>query len=344
MTSFLLRRCIQTVLVLAGLTLILFTLFKSEAIGPCNAVLLNPTPNAEGAYHACIVANGLDKPLPLQYLRWISTLLHGDFGLNYLGQPVLQAIGDHLPATLLLIGFSFLLQEVIALPLGIVSALWRRGILDRAVTLLSFVGLSIPTFWLSIILILIFAVKLGWVPPGGIVSAASANPVVAAIPAFGTPAYWGYVLAHPWPTLSDFVAHLILPALTLAVTGIAAESRFVRARMIKAVTTDYVRTARAKGLAPRKVVFGHALRNALLPMITNTSLFIPTLFSGAIVIESIFSWPGVGKYFMDALANRDNNTMMVIVLFTGLLTLLSSLAADVLYGVADPRVQYEQPI
>lgn len=341
MFSYVARRVVQSVLVLAALSLILFTLFKVEAVGPCTALLLNPTPAAQFSYQHCIIFHALDKPLPVQYIRWVSLSLHGDFGLDVNGFPILPSILQHVPATLVLVGFAFLLQELVGLPLGIVSALGQRRLLDHGLTMVALVGLSVPTFWLSTLLILIIADRLGWVPPGGIVSGLSPNPVVEAIPDWGSAAYWSYLLAHPWPVATDLFAHLILPALTLAIAGMAADSRIMRASMIKALNADFVRTARAKGLPGHRVVLKHALRNALLPVVTNLGLFVPTLVSGAIVVETIFGWPGVGRYFISALSSNDTNTALAFLMLAGLLTLAVNLAVDVAYVVVDPRIRYE---
>ncbi len=341
MISYVARRCIQALIILVGLTVFLFTLFKAQGLGPCQALLDNPIPGIGYTYQGCIAHYGLDQPLPIQYLKWLQLSVQGDFGLNYLNVPVLDTIGQRLPATIILIGVSYIFQELVALPLGLLAALRRRSMFDDLLSATSFLFLSVPTFWLSTMLILLFAVKLGWAPVGGVVSALSPNPVVANIPAFGGAAYWGYVVAHPWATLTDLAAHLALPALTLAVAGIAADSRFMRASMLRVTRTDYVRTARAKGLSPRRVILTHALRNAMLPLITNLGLFIPTVFSGAIVVETIFGWPGVGAYFIGALQFNDNNTLLAILLLAGLLTLVGNVLTDVLYSLADPRIVYD---
>lgn len=341
MGAYIVRRCIQTVVVLGGLTVLLFTLLKAESVGPCATLLTNPTPDAQALYNGCIASHGLDKPLPVQYAYWVGAVLRGDFGTDYNQQAVLDAIGARLPATLLLIGFSYLLQEVIAIPLGIVGALRRNSIVDRLLTLLAYTSVSLPTFWLAALLILVVAEQLGWLPPGGTVSIGTNDPVVLGIPDFGTPAYWRYVLAHPGPTIGDLARHLVLPAMTLALAGIAADSRVVRSSMLAVIDADYVRTARAKGLSRRVVVGKHMLRNALLPLITNVGLSIPALASGAMVVETVFNWPGVGRYFLTSVVTNDPNAILAILLFSGFLTLLGNLAADVCYGLADPRIRYD---
>ena len=341
MISYIGRRCLQNALLLVGLTVFLFVLFRVQVLVRCNAGLVAPSSVTVSYYQGCLAQFGLDTPLPLQYVHWLVQAVHGDFGNDSLGAPVLQAIVDRLPRTVILVGAALILQEVIALLVGIAAALNRSTLLDRLVTALSYLGLALPAFWLSLLIILIFAVKLAWLPPGGVVSAASPDPIIAAIPAVGSLDYWRYVLAHPLPTLVDLGAHLILPAFALAFAGIAEDSQLMRTTMRKELATDYVRTARAKGLRPQTVVLKHALRNALLPVITKGALLVPALFSGAAVVETIFGWGGVGQYFVAELQHQDYNALLVILLGTGLVTLLANLVADLLYGIVDPRIQYE---
>ena len=334
MTTYIARRCLQAMLIMAGLTVFFFGTLHAQQGGPCAYILATPTPDTAARYQQCIVSRGLDQPLPVQYTRWLAAVVHGDFGTDYTGNPVLGTIAHRLPATILLIGLSYLLQEVIALPLGLLGALKRYTVYDQVMTFVSYVGLSLPTFWLGLMLILLVADKLSWLPPGGIVSPASL------IPPFGGHDYWAYLLAHPGQTIGDFTAHLVLPALTLAIIGIGGDSRFMRASMLDVINQDYVRTARAKGLPRYKVVLKHALRNALLPIITNVGLFIPNLVGGAIITESIFGWPGMGQYFIVALGNHDNNTLEAILLLSALFVLLGNLAADLMYAWTDPRIRY----
>lgn len=341
MIAYIVRRSLQNVLLLIGLTVFLFVLFRVQVLVRCNAGLVVPSNLTVSYYQGCLEQFGLDKPLPLQYVHWLGLAVHGDFGKDSIGTPVVQAIVQRLPRTVILVGASLILQEAIALLVGIVTALKRSTILDRLVAAISYLGLALPTFWLSLLIILIFAVKLAWLPPGGVVSTVSSNPIVDAIPAVGSLDYWRYVLAHPIPTLTDLGVHLILPAFALAFAGIAADGHLMRTLMLKELRTDYVRTARAKGLPSHSVVLKHALRNALLPMITKGSLLVPALFSGAAVVETIFAWGGVGQYFVTELQHQDYNALLVILLFTGLLTLLANLAADLMYGIVDPRIQYQ---
>ena len=335
MTTYIIRRCLQAVIILAGLTVFFFVLLHATPGGACANILANPGPNTQTRYAACIVARGLNQPLPVQYWKWLTLVSHGDFGQDYTGRSVGATLLLRLPATMLLIGISYLFQELIALPLGMLGALKRYSIYDQVLTFLSYVGISLPTFWLALMLILIVADKLGWFPPGGIVSATST------IPDFGTGQYWSYLLAHPGQTIGDFLSHLVLPGLTLAIIGIAGDSRFMRASMLDVINQDYVRTARAKGLPRYKVVLKHTLRNALLPIITNVGLFIPALVSGAVITESLFGWPGMGQYFIQALGNKDTNALEAVLLLSALFTLLGNLLADLMYGWADPRIRYD---
>jgi peptide/nickel transport system permease protein len=335
MITFTIRRSLQALLILIGLTVFFFAILRASPGGPCAHILATPSPSAQGQYDACVRARGLNDPLPVQYVRWVNLALHGDFGVDYTGLPVFDTIKLRLPATILLMGISYILQQLIALPLGMIGALKRYTLLDQVLTLFAYFSLSLPTFWLGLMLILFFSVRFGVFPPGGIT-----NPQTL-IPPFGTGQYWSYFAQHPAQSIGDFAWHLILPALTLAIIGIGADSRFMRGSMLDVINQDYVRTAKAKGLTPVKVVLKHTLRNALLPIVTNVGLYLPALVSGAIITESIFGWPGMGQYFANALGNHDNNALQTVLLFTALFTLLGNLLADIMYGVVDPRIRYD---
>ncbi len=344
MITYLTRRVLQAVLILAGLSVLFFALLHAQPGGACAYILATPSPNSQTRFNACIVSRGLDQPLPVQYLKWVGATLHLDLGQDYTGQAVIDTIKLRLPATIILIGLAYIVQQIIAIPLGMLGALKRYSFYDQVLTFLSYIGLSLPTFWLGLMLILFFSVnlpKLGWwphvlaFPPGGIVSGDTL------IPPFGTSDYWHYFAAHPGQTIGDLASHLVLPATTLAIIGIATDSRFMRAAMLDVIGLDYVRTARAKGLPPARVILKHALRNALLPIITNVGLFIPTLISGAIITETIFAWPGMGKYFIDAASQKDTNALQAVLLLTALFTLVGNLVADLLYAAADPRIRYD---
>ncbi|MEZ4596946.1 MAG: ABC transporter permease [Chloroflexota bacterium] len=226
------------------------------------------------------------------------------------------------------------ISVTIAITVGVIAAVKRYSLFDQGATLFSYIFYSLPTFWLGLILIYIFAVNLHWFPSQGIVNAREAPG------AFNTPAYWKGFWADPLPNMLDIAQHLVLPVATLVAVSIAADSRFVRSSMLDTLGQDYVRTARAKGLPRRRVVFRHAFRNALLPIITAVSLEIAFLFSGAIVTETIFSWPGMGRLFFEGITDRDYFLLMGIVLIGSVFVVVMNLVADVIYAVADPRIRY----
>jgi peptide/nickel transport system permease protein len=221
----------------------------------------------------------------------------------------------------------------IAFLTGVYAAVKRYGFFDSALTIFTYVGLSFPTFWLGIMLILVFATTLHWLPVAGMWDTRS-------VPPFATDRWFTMFGEKPIFLITDLVRHLILPVITLIVVSIAGDSRFVRSSMLDAMNQDYVRTARAKGVAERRVITRHALRNALLPVVTNLGLEIPFLFTGAIATETVFSWPGMGRAFIEATARYDYPVLMGILVITALLVISANLLADILYAVVDPRISY----
>jgi peptide/nickel transport system permease protein len=363
MLQYLVRRLMAAVPVVIGITIVTYALMLAAPGGPQQRFFQNPkvTPAMIEQWKQ---AWGLDQPIPVQYCRWMGAcdphqpglaliqlngvpnilpaglgggsngVLHGDFGYSLdSGESVGARIGHAALPTLILAGTAFLLWVVIAILLGVLAAVRRYSFFDSVVTVFSYVGFAMPTFWLGIMLILIFGVSLHWLPISGMVDARLS-------PAFGTDGYWAYFGSHPLPAIADLARHLILPVVTLVAVNIAADSRFVRASMLEAMAQDYVRTARAKGLAARSVTFRHALRNALLPVVTNIGLEIPFLFTGALVTETIFSWPGIGHLTIQAIQNFDYTILMGVLLITSTVVVLANLAADLMYAVIDPRIQY----
>jgi len=284
-------------------------------------------------------AYGLDQPIHIRYFKWLGRALQGDFGLSRTyAIPAAEFIFvQRLPMTLLLSGTAFLIAVVVAIPIGVLSALRKYTVLDYAITFLAFVGYSTPVFWLGIMLLLVFAVWLPeWLyglgllpapepllPPGGYVTPGLEPESVGV-----------------WTYLKDRLRYLILPAFTLSVISMAGWTRFMRASMLEVLSQDYVRTARAKGLSERIVVYKHALRNALIPIVTLMGLAIPGLFSGAVLTETIFSWPGMGRALYDSLVEKDYNVAMTALVFLALLTAVFNLIADLMYAVVDPRIRY----
>ena len=258
---------------------------------------------------------GLDRPLPVQYLEWLGRMLVGDWGRPYRDQqPVLAVIGSHLGATLELMVTSTLIAMVLGCWLGVLSAIRRYSFFDMLVTVGSMVALSIPTFWFGLVVIFIFSVHLDILPAGN-----------------------RYTMGDG--SFLDQLHHLIAPSLVLALVSTAIWSRYMRSSMIDVLHQDFVRTARAKGIPERRILLHHTVRNALLPMITVAGLQLPNLLGGALVTETVFTWPGMGRLFLDSISYRDYPVVMGILMFTAVLVLLGSLMADLLYGVADPRLR-----
>lgn len=258
---------------------------------------------------------GLDRPIPVQYVDWAWHLLRGDWGRSYRDQsPVLSIIVSHLWATLELMVSSTVLAMLIGTWVGVLGAIRRYSVADYLATIGAMVALSVPTFWFGLVMIYVFSIWLAWLPSGNMYS--------SGVQSFG-----------------DYARHLILPCLVLTLVTVATWSRYMRASMLDVVGQDYIRTARAKGLRPRAVLVHHALRNALLPMITIAGLHVPTLLGGALVTETVFTWPGMGRLFLDSIGYRDYPVVMGLLMFSAILVLISNLLADLLYVLADPRIR-----
>ena len=345
MATYILRRMIQTIGLLVVLSIILFALVNLAPGGPLSAYggkRIRPE-----KVEILKRQFGLDKPLPVQYIYWLAGndwtqvdtdgdnipdspgtrkgILRGDFGFSYrTRQPVLEEIGNRLVNTIVLMGITMLVSLLIALPLGIFSALRQYSLFDFLATTFSFAGQAIPDFWLGLLLILIFygTFRNPWtgeplLPPGGMFSLES-----------------GF-------SLSDRFSHLVLPVLTGALGWIAWYSRFLRSSMLEILPLNYLRSARARGLPERTVVYKHALSNGLIPIVTLIALDLPYIFTGAVLIETIFAWPGMGRLYYQAAVERDYPLLMAILIIGAAFIILSNLLADILYGYLDPRVRYE---
>ena len=317
MLKIVLRRLVEAVPTLLLLTVLSFLLIHIVPGGPATAMLGN---KATPALIAEINRNlGLDKPLYVQYVVWLGQLVRGNFGYAYTyDEPVLQLIGQNLPRTLLFVGVSIVLSHAISIAMGIYQATHRNTWIDHVLTGITYFLYSMPSFWLGIILLSIFAFKLPWLPSGGISNPGSLQP------SFG-----------------DIAKHIVLPVATLTLVTVAGWGRFVRTSVSEALVQDYVRTAQAKGVSRQGVLVRHTLKNALLPLITLFGLQLPFLFGGAIIIEQVFNYPGMGLLFWDAASSRDYAILQAIVFFVGVLTVVGNLLADILYGWADPRIRYD---
>jgi peptide/nickel transport system permease protein len=262
---------------------------------------------------------GFDQPLYIQYFKWLWALVRGDWGISLgRGRPVIDIIAARLPNTLQLMAVSFVLSVVLAIPIGILSATKRYSIFDYSASTLSFFGVSMPVFWFGLILIIIFAVKLRILPSAGMISVGADST-----------------------DLIDRLRHLVLPSLVLSLGGIAGWSRYMRSSMLEVVRQDFIRTARAKGLAERVVIYKHALKNAMIPVITVMALEIPGFFTGAVITETIFAWPGMGRLYYDSVMSRDYTVLMAILTVGAALVVVFNLIADIAYGFFDPRIKYD---
>ena len=316
MGTYAVRRLLQAIPLLLGIMVSTFLLIKYLPGGPLTILAHNPHVNP--AQLAIMRHNlGLDLPGYLQFLRWLGGILHGDWGTSFTdNRPVLTDIGERLPATLLLMGSGFLISLILAVCIGVLAATHRYSLFDHASTLFAFFGLAMPVFWFGLMLQLLFAVHLGWLPAADMYD------------------------ERDGPTLLGGMRHLILPALTLGITSIAGWSRYLRASLQDALKQDYTRTARAKGVPRRRIVTRHALRNALIPLATVMALDLPGYFTGAVVVETVFSWPGMGRLFFQSLNQRDYPVQLGLLLIASALIILGNLIADLAYGLLDPRISY----
>ena len=302
---------------LLGITVVLFGVIQAAPGGPEGALLGSGRVVDPAAVEAYRERLGVDRPVPVQYLRWLGGAVQGDLGVSFsTTRPVAEMILERLPATLELMGAAFLLAAVLAFALGILGAVKQYTWWDHVGTGVSFLGIAMPVFWLALILQLVFGVWLGWLPVAGTRTMGEAS-------------------------VADHLAHLVLPAFVLSFRYVADWSRYLRASLLAALGADYVRTARAKGLPERVVVGVHALRNALIPVVSVMALNLAALFSGAVITETVFAWPGIGRMFVQAMFARDYPVLMGILLLGSAMVVVFNLVADVVYGILDPRIRYE---
>ncbi|HEX7004331.1 MAG TPA: ABC transporter permease [Trueperaceae bacterium] len=314
MPSFLIKRLAQAVLVIWLVSLITFTVVNLAPGGP--SILANMS-FSEVERERIAADFGLDAPLHLRYLAWISSALRLDFGSSYqYSMPVGELIADRLPNTLLLGGAALLISVLVGIPLGVLSATRRYSVLDYLATTFSFFGLSIPAFWLGILLIMLFGVTLNWLPTGGLSASRGFD-------------------------LLDRLTHLVLPASVLATVTLPNIVRYTRSSMLQVLGQDYVRTARAKGLVDRVVLYKHTLRNALFPVVTVIGLLVPQLLSGSVITEQVFAWPGMGRLAVQSALARDFPLVMGLSLVASILVVMTNLIVDMFYALLDPRVKLE---
>jgi len=322
--AYLARRIAGLVPMLVGISFVSFIVIQLAPGSPVERFTdLNPKASPE-VRERLEKAFGLDQPLHVQYWRWLTRIAGGDFGTSFNSdrRPVLDKIKDAMPVTLLLNALEIVLILAIGIPIGIYSAVHPYSRYDRLVTVFVFLGFAMPTFWIALLAMLFFGVQLGWLPISGLVSLDHEQLSAA---------------GRAW----DLASHLIMPVTVSALTGLAGISRYMRSSMLEVIRQDYITTARAKGLEERAVIYRHALRNALLPVITILGLSLPGLIGGSVIFETIFAIPGMGRLFYDAVMSRDYPLVMAGSFFFATMVVVANLIADVLYAVVDPRIRYE---
>lgn len=319
MGQYLLRRLLISIPVLLGITIATYLIINLAPGDPVTA-MINPETAAAlgpGWVEQQKAALGLDRPIPVRYVLWVKEVARGNFGFSFQDrQPINAKIIERLRPTMTLMGFALFIAIVIAVPLGILSAIKQYSFIDYLATVAGFTTISIPSFFLSLAAIYIFSLKLGWLPSGGIATIGAEGSII------------------------DSVKHLILPAVVLGLAEAAPLIRYTRSSMLEVIRQDYVTTARAKGLRERAVIWQHALRNALIPLVTIIALSLPRLLGGTVIVEAIFTWPGMGTLAITAVRARDYPIIMALNLITAVMILFSNLLADVIYAVIDPRIRY----
>ncbi len=322
MVPYIVKRVLMMIPVLFGVTIISFAVMKAAPGDPVTLVTdLNPNMNEE-AVKRIRTHYGLDQPVHIQYIKWLRNMLMLDFGRSFApdNRPVIDKIVERIPITILINVLSMILIMAVAIPIGVMSAVKQNSLFDKGTTLFVFLGFAMPSFWLALLLMILFGVELEWLPISGIRSL-------------------NYQDLSFLGQIADRAEHLILPVLVSAFGGLAGMSRYMRSNMLEVIRQDYITTARAKGLDERTVIYRHALRNALLPVITLLGLSVPGLIGGSVIFETIFAIPGMGQLFYQSVMMRDYPTIMGILVIGAVLTLVGNLLADLCYSAADPRIR-----
>jgi peptide/nickel transport system permease protein len=314
---YILKRMLHAVPLLIGVSIIAFAMMHLAPGGPLAVYTLNPTITAQDIERIKQVF-GLDQPLHVQYLRWAAGMFTGNWGNTFFGgRPVFDVIMERVPATVLLMGSGMALAIVLGMLIGILGAVRRYSVFDMLATTGAMVTLSFPTFWFGLMMIFVFALQLGWLPSGGMFTLGGEEDLL------------------------DLLEHLVLPTVVLALVLVAQWSRYTRSSFMEVINQDYIRTARAKGLSEPRILFRHAFPNALAPLIALAGIQLPWLFSGALVTETIFGWPGMGRLFVDALTMKEYPVLMGMVMVTAAAVILGNLLADVANAAIDPRIRLE---
>lgn len=323
MTRFLTKRLFLIIPMLIGIS-ILTLLIMHLAPGDPTSLRYGLNPEVSGSARAHLrEIYDLDEPFLVQYGRWLKRIVTLDFGRSFIdNRLVIDKVKERLPATLLLQILSLLIIFSIALPIGVMSAVKQNSLFDKLTTVFVFIGFATPVFWLALLLMWFFGFRLEWFPISGM------SP-------------WYSQFLSPGERIVDLLWHLVLPVITLSFVGLAGISRYTRSSMLEVIRQDYIRTARAKGLPENKIIYKHALKNALLPVLTLLGLTLPALISGSFIFETIFAWPGMGRLGYMAIMQYDYTTVMGVGLIATFLTLIGILISDILYAVVDPRIRYE---
>lgn len=315
MGKYILKRILIAIPVLIGITILDYVIM-SIAGSPLE--MLQGPRVSEAAVEAKKIALGLDQPIYIQYFVWLEQLLHGNLGYSMKSyQSVSGMIGSHLGPTLLLMGTSLFFSLLISIPAGIFSAVCKYTKGDYAVVTFSFLGSSIPSFFLALLLVYIFSVNLNWLPSSGMTTLGRDGDVI------------------------DLIKHMVMPVLVLTFSMAGSMIRYIRSAMLEILQQNYLRTARGNGISETKIIWKHALRNALVPIITVVGMQIPVLFGGAVIVEQVFSWPGLGLMTMSAIISRDYPVIMGVCLLSAIVVLVANLVTDILYALADPRIQLD---
>lgn len=314
------RRLIQLIPVIILISILIFTIIK---LTPGDPVGANLDPRATAEQKLAERARlGLDKPIPVQYWNWLKRSIVGDFGNSYIyKRPVIDVIPEFIKNSLILNVFVYLFAFLIAIPLGIITAVKQYSKTDNFFSAFSLFGISMPTFFFGLLLIYFFSVTRQWFPISGMVTVGKR--------------------LEGFARFKDILHHMFLPGLVLIIGSLASLVRYTRTAMLEVINQDYIRTARSKGLTEKVVIYKHAFRNALIPVVTIVGFTVPSLFSGAVMLETVFNWPGIGKVLVDAVNLRDYNLMMALNMFFAILTLLGNLLADIGYALVDPRIRVD---
>jgi len=315
--KYIIKRLLQAIPLLIGVSIIAFSIMHLAPGGPLSVYTLNPSITAQDIDKIKVIL-GLDQPVHIQYLKWAKGMFTGNWGTTFFGgRPVFDVIVERIPATFLLMGSAMSIAIIIGMFTGILGAFRRYSVFDYLATTGAMVALSFPTFWFGLMAIYIFSLKLGWFPSGGMFTLGGEEDVF------------------------DLLRHLVLPTFVLALVLVAQWSRYTRSSFLEVIHQDYIRTAKAKGIKGSKILFRHALPNAVAPLIALAGVQLPWLFSGALVAETIFGWPGMGRLFVDSLTMKEYPILMGMVMFTAIAVIIGNLIADILNAVLDPRIALE---